>query len=45
MFLNDGRLIEIPYDKITLEEAIYRMESHDGEAFCDCDKKMVVMIE
>lgn len=45
MFLNDGRLIEIPYSEISLEEANYLMEHHDGEAYCDADKRMVVMIE
>lgn len=45
MFLNDGRLIEIPYNDISLEEAIYMMEHHDGERYCDCDKKMLVMVE
>lgn len=44
MFENK-RLIEIPYSDISLEEAIYRMEHHKGEKYCDCDRQMLVMVE
>lgn len=39
------RFIIIPYDTVTLEEAFYLMEHHDGECWCDCDKKAIVMVE
>ena len=45
MFLNTERIIEIPYEDVSLEEVIYLMGHHDGERYCDCDKKMVVMVE
>lgn len=43
--LKVNRYITIPYESVTLEEAIYLMEHHDGECYCDCDRKEIVMVE
>jgi hypothetical protein len=39
------RQIIIPYAELILEEAIYRMNHHDGEGYCDADLHAVVLVE
>ena len=39
------RVIEIPWDSVTLEEAIYLMANHDRESFIDGDKKCIIIKE
>ena len=38
-------VVEIGWEKLTLEEAIYLMINHNGECYIDGDKRTVVMIE
>ena len=39
------RVIEIPWERLTLKEAVYLMENHDGECHIDGDRRTVVMAE
>jgi len=39
------RQIVIPYAEMTVEEAVWRMNHHDGECYCDADLQAVVLIE
>lgn len=39
------RVVEIGWDKLTLEEAVYLMENHDGECWVDGDMRTIVMEE
>ena len=39
------RVVEIPWDSVTLEEAVYLMANHDGETWIDGDRETVVMVE
>lgn len=39
------RVIVIPWESVTLEEAIYLMANHGGETWIDGDQKAVMMIE
>ena len=43
--LKAERLITIPYDTVILEEDIYLMGHHDGECWCDYDRKEIVMVK
>jgi len=35
----------VGWNEVTLEEAIVMMEKHDGEAWIDGDRNMVVFVE
>jgi len=39
------RVVEIGWEKVTLEEAVYLMGSHDGECHIDGDNRTVVLTE
>lgn len=39
------REVVIAWSEITLEEAVFRMGKHDGEAYIDGDRKAIVFIE
>ena len=41
----ENREVVIIWDAVTLEEAVYLMGNHDGEAYIDGDRKVLVMIE
>ena len=42
----NGRIIaEIPYAEITLEEAGFILERHDGDGCFDADKQAVILTE
>lgn len=43
--MKNERRVEIPYEEISLEEAVWRLKVHEGEGWFDADKQMVVMIE
>ena len=36
---------EIPYAEITLEEAVFKLETHPGEDWFDGDRHAVVLVE
>jgi len=35
---------EIPYNTITLEEALHRLQTHDGEGWLDAGRQTVVLV-
>jgi len=39
------RRIEVPYSEMTLEEAVYRLKTHDGPGWFDANKQKMVMVE
>ena len=39
------RMIEIPWERLTLGEAVHLMGNHDGETWIDGDRETVVMVE
>lgn len=39
------RVMVIPWESVTLEEAVYLMTNHDGETWMDGDRKTVMMVE
>ena len=39
------RVVETPWEGLTLEEAVHLMEKHDGECYIDGDRETVVMVE
>lgn len=43
--MSEQRVIEIPYSAITLEEAVYLLQTHDGERRLDADKQAMIMTE
>lgn len=43
--MNEQRVVEIQYSTITLEEAVYMLQTHDGESWLDADKQALVMVE
>ena len=43
--MNGRRIVEIPYAETTLEEAVFRLQIHDGEGWFDGDKQAVVLVE
>ena len=42
---NEEIRIEVPYSEVTLEEALYRLEAHDGEGWFDADKQALILVE
>ena len=38
-------MIEIPWDSVTLEEAVYLMANHDGDCYIDGDRRTMMMVE
>ena len=38
------RVVEIPWENLTLQEAVYLMANHDGETWIDGDRETVVMV-
>ena len=43
--MEDERRIETPYSALTLEEAVYLLNAHDGEGWFDADKQVLVLVE
>ena len=39
------RVVEIPWERVTLEEAVYLMANHDGNCWVDGDRETVVIAE
>ena len=37
------RVVEIPWEGLTLEEVVYLMANHDGNCWVDGDRETVVM--
>ena len=39
------RVVEIPWERVTLQEAVDLMANHDGNCWIDGDRETVVMVE
>ena len=42
---NEEIRIEVPYSELTLEEALWRLRTHDGEGWFDADKQAMILVE
>lgn len=43
--MNKQGVFEIPYNQVTLEEALHRLQTHDGEGWLDAGRETVVLIQ
>ena len=42
--MNKQGVLEIQYNQITLEEALHKLQRHDGEGWFDAGRQTVVLV-